>query len=203
MENPKTKIIQTALKLFAENGFDGTGIRKIAEEAEVNSAMISYYFGSKKGLLVAVITHYLDALLSFEKHIDSSLNPDEKIKTAVEFLVFNIIEHYQVGMLIVREKNILRGSGIIKLLSERDDKFYGFLLKNFSELNPEVDKLDVGMLYLTLKAVLMHIGHNLPLLSEMLGVDELNLEIPEIRNKAKEVIAHRMKIQIDRLIKGV
>ena len=47
-------IINTAEKLFALNGFDGTSVRDIAHEAGVNLAMISYYFGSKEKLMEAV-----------------------------------------------------------------------------------------------------------------------------------------------------
>ena len=43
-------LIAAGLKLFGENGFDGTSTRAIANEAKVNSAMIAYYFGSKEGL---------------------------------------------------------------------------------------------------------------------------------------------------------
>ena len=43
--------MESAEKLFAEKGFDGTSVRDISEEAGVNLAMISYYFGSKEKLL--------------------------------------------------------------------------------------------------------------------------------------------------------
>lgn len=42
------EILLVAEKLFSEHGFDGTSIRDIAKEANINIAMISYYFGSKK-----------------------------------------------------------------------------------------------------------------------------------------------------------
>jgi len=43
--------MESAEKLFAEKGFDGTSVRDISEEAGVNLAMISYYFGSKEKLM--------------------------------------------------------------------------------------------------------------------------------------------------------
>jgi AcrR family transcriptional regulator len=43
----KTHIIETAIELFAEKGFEGTSIRDLATKADVNVAMINYYFGSK------------------------------------------------------------------------------------------------------------------------------------------------------------
>src|SRR5580700_9322367 len=47
-------IISTAEKLFSVNGFDGTSVRDIANEAGINVAMISYYFGSKEKPMEAV-----------------------------------------------------------------------------------------------------------------------------------------------------
>jgi len=51
------QIIEAAEKLFSENGFDGTSVRDIAEEAGVNLAMISYYFGSKEKLMESIFKH--------------------------------------------------------------------------------------------------------------------------------------------------
>lgn len=51
------KILEIAEKLFAETGFDGTSIRQISKEADINIAMISYYFGSKEKLLEALLLY--------------------------------------------------------------------------------------------------------------------------------------------------
>ena len=48
------RIFLAAEKLFAERGFDGVSVRDIVELAEVNLAAISYHFGSKSELLLAV-----------------------------------------------------------------------------------------------------------------------------------------------------
>ena len=36
------------MNLFGQKGFDGTSVREIAAGADVNLAMINYYFGSKE-----------------------------------------------------------------------------------------------------------------------------------------------------------
>jgi AcrR family transcriptional regulator len=46
----RARLLSAALRLFAENGFAKTSIRQIAEAAGANTALISYYFGDKKGL---------------------------------------------------------------------------------------------------------------------------------------------------------
>ena len=51
----KTHIIETAIELFAEKGFEGTSIRDLATKADVNVAMIHYYFGSKEKLFECMV----------------------------------------------------------------------------------------------------------------------------------------------------
>ncbi len=54
-QSSRERILQTAVVLFARQGFDGTGLRELAREAGVNLAMINYFFGSKKRLLTEVL----------------------------------------------------------------------------------------------------------------------------------------------------
>ena len=55
MIDKKTHIIDAAVELFAEKGFEGTSIRDIATKANVNLAMINYYFGSKEKLFECMV----------------------------------------------------------------------------------------------------------------------------------------------------
>ena len=48
------RIFLAAERLFAERGFDGVSVRDIVQEAQVNLAAVSYHFGSKSELLLAV-----------------------------------------------------------------------------------------------------------------------------------------------------
>ncbi|MSV35798.1 MAG: TetR/AcrR family transcriptional regulator [Bryobacterales bacterium] len=51
----KTRILDAAEKLFGEKGFDGTSLRDITAEAQVNLAAVNYHFQSKESLMAAVI----------------------------------------------------------------------------------------------------------------------------------------------------
>ena len=56
-EDTRRRILDTALSLFAAEGFDSASTRAIAEQAGVNLPAIQYYFGSKEGLYRAAIAH--------------------------------------------------------------------------------------------------------------------------------------------------
>ncbi|WP_018249495.1 TetR/AcrR family transcriptional regulator [Orenia marismortui] len=53
--NNRSKIIEVALKLFAIRGYDGVGVKEIAECAGVTKPTLYHYFGNKKGLLEIVL----------------------------------------------------------------------------------------------------------------------------------------------------
>lgn len=54
-KDARTKLMETATQLFAQKGFNAVSIRELARTAQVNSALISYYFGSKEGLYQEVL----------------------------------------------------------------------------------------------------------------------------------------------------
>ncbi|WP_419781474.1 TetR family transcriptional regulator [Maridesulfovibrio sp.] len=60
----REKILQAGAKLFAERSFNTVGIRDIAREADVNSAMISYYFGGKAGLLREIFSAFSERMVA-------------------------------------------------------------------------------------------------------------------------------------------
>jgi len=85
------QILQVAEKLFAEKGFDGTSIRDIAKEANINIAMVSYYFGSKEQLLESIILHRASGLkLILDNLMLEDLDPLQKIHNLIELYIEKI-----------------------------------------------------------------------------------------------------------------
>jgi len=50
----KERILDVALELFVDQGFDGTSVRQIAERVGTTKAALYYYFASKDELLMAL-----------------------------------------------------------------------------------------------------------------------------------------------------
>lgn len=86
--NKQIHILQVAEKLFAEHGFDGTSIRMISKEAEINIAMVSYYFGSKESLLEKLIIYRTsDLTLKLENVLKTDASPIIKIENYVNLYI--------------------------------------------------------------------------------------------------------------------
>lgn len=58
----KQRIERAALQLFAAKGFEGTGIREIADRAGLSTAALYHYMGSKDELLVAFMVESMTEL---------------------------------------------------------------------------------------------------------------------------------------------
>lgn len=67
--NGKDRILDEAMRLFAERGFDSVTVRDIASEAEVSVGLINHHFGSKEGLREAVDRKFIE---QFEEVLDNS-----------------------------------------------------------------------------------------------------------------------------------
>lgn len=85
----KIKILHAAKKLFAENGFDGTSVRQICEEAGANVALVSYHFGGKENVFAALFENFF---------------PNDKIRTLKD----DGIDPVEGVRLIIREVTLYR-----------------------------------------------------------------------------------------------
>jgi AcrR family transcriptional regulator len=112
-------ILLIAEELFAGKGFDGTSVRDIAHLADVNLAMISYYFGSKENLLKELIEYrfsYIVTLLE-EKSNDQLQSPWEKIEWIIDFYVERIVNNRRFHSIMSQEYNTARSAEIKELIT--------------------------------------------------------------------------------------
>jgi AcrR family transcriptional regulator len=88
------RIMEAAEELFAEKGFDGTSVRDIAEEAGVNLAMISYYFGSKDKLMESLFKYRGESIkLQLENMIENKeLSSLQKVYALIDNYIDRIMK---------------------------------------------------------------------------------------------------------------
>lgn len=58
-ELTRTTLIESAIRLFAERGYDAVSTRDIADLAAANIGSIAYHFGGKPGLRLACVEHVM------------------------------------------------------------------------------------------------------------------------------------------------
>lgn len=100
------KILEAAINVFQKKGMAGTRMQEIADEAQINKAMLHYYFRSKQLLFEAV---FMQAFRKLAPHINEIFNSDatvfEKVKSFVNEYISFVMENPYVPSFLIQEIN--------------------------------------------------------------------------------------------------
>ncbi|MCQ2106918.1 MAG: TetR/AcrR family transcriptional regulator [Fibrobacter sp.] len=77
----KEVLLQQALILFRKEGYDATGVQKVADAAGVGKPTLYHYFGNKRGLLNALLTAHLE---NFWKDFETAATYNHDIVKTLE-----------------------------------------------------------------------------------------------------------------------
>ncbi len=149
------QILETAENLFAERGFDGTSVRDIADEAGVNVAMISYYFGSKEKMLealfelrVANIAIRVESLIKDEKY-----TPFEKVDQLIDEHIERVMQKQNFHKILISAQVTNKNPGILKAtnaLKIRNAEVISELIKDGQKKGMFKKKVDVVLMLNTM-----------------------------------------------------
>lgn len=96
---PRKRILEAAISLFAQKGFDGVGVREIAKAADVNIAMISYYYRSKVGILREIInTFHIRYYRVIKDVVEQSQTPEESVRLIVRNIIRFVKKNKEMTM---------------------------------------------------------------------------------------------------------
>ncbi len=155
LNEKQIQIIETAERLFAERGFDGTSVRDIADEAGVNVAMISYYFGSKEKMMEALFELRVGSVkIRVESLIkDESLSPLEKVNMLIDEHIDRVMQkqcfHKIMMGVVATNKNpaILKAANSVKI---RNAEVVTELIKDGQKKGVFKKKIDVILMMNTM-----------------------------------------------------
>lgn len=110
----RDRILEAALELFADNGFDRTSMRQIAERVGINKASLYYHFTGKEEIFAALahrvygIGHYLglDQLLPEDGRLDMPA-----LAAGLEQLLDQVLANRRVVTMLERNRATWRAVG--------------------------------------------------------------------------------------------
>ncbi|NAW52191.1 TetR family transcriptional regulator [Elizabethkingia argentiflava] len=124
-------ILEVAESLIAEKGFKGTSVREICAQANINVAMISYYFGSKDKMMFHLYQYRVQkAKENFSNFAQTiiSANPAMQMKEILNFIIGQIIKfNYFHGFVTNECYTQTANKGFLH-------DFYAFCVNKFEEV---------------------------------------------------------------------
>jgi AcrR family transcriptional regulator len=91
-ERTRTEITEAAYHLFIKNGYHGTSMRQIAQEAGIALGGIYNHFNSKEDIFISVLMHhhpYYDVLPAMRAARGDTI--EEFVRDAAEWWVMKIV----------------------------------------------------------------------------------------------------------------
>ena len=181
IKDKKKQILLAAEKLFAVKGYEAATVRDIADEAGVNLAMISYYFGSKEKMMESL---FQDRMISTKLRVeqllsDDSINPFEKVEIMLEEYIKKVLGNPSFYKILLCEQVMKKSPEVIQLLRSLKLGYAAM----FAELVKEGQKkkvfkknIDVVLALSTMTGTVTHLMIGKEYYTEFNNIDPTNEE---------------------------
>lgn len=189
VKGARSRIFEAAVKEFAVNGLAGARTDAIAKTADVNIALLFYYYKSKEELYAAVLEEMFstwhDILLA---PLKARGTPEQRILKYVETYFDHVAASVWRPRLVQQElMRSKHGPAIRKLLKKYAKPVHECVIKVLQEGIAGASfraNLDVENFYYSITAIVAQYFNNSSAIMEIAGYDPLSPERVQARRKA-------------------
>jgi TetR/AcrR family transcriptional regulator, cholesterol catabolism regulator len=143
-EEKRTKIRETAARLFAEKGFENTTTRDIAGAAGINNAALYYYFDSKEQLLYQILEEVIRTGLERMTEIEQSPRPQkEKLAQTLRIHTTAAVDFDKMKMLVHDQRSLSPGHQ--EELNQKQSEYVSRLIAILQQLKDQGEMLDLDL----------------------------------------------------------
>lgn len=150
----KEHIMHVAMELFAEKGFEGTSIRDLAQKADVNIAMVNYYFGSKEKLFEQLLADKVQFMRAKIEAVESneSLTEIEKLDHIIDGYVTRFLAQPDFHRVFLQELLVTQRANLhqhVLSLFEKNTRDVvsiiekGIQKKQFKKVDPQLTFISI------------------------------------------------------------
>jgi AcrR family transcriptional regulator len=161
-QNNKRAILESAISLFNENGYDNTSIEQIAQKAGVGKGTIYSYFNNKKSIIKGFCEYELETIhnqLISQTNQNATVLEQMLIIYMTEF--HHVIKNPEFGRLYMREV-LFPTESDVENTTELDEKYFDVLFpilkrgQERGELRKDLELLHIIGHFYSLFILLIH-----------------------------------------------
>ncbi len=154
-EATRQKLLDVAMRLFAELGYGSTSIRKIASESGVSAGLLYHYYPNKEALLSAVFFGSMRLIADGMVDVDTKQNPTDRIV----FVLKGLFETLTADRLHWAYFNSLRVQPAVEVVlgdavRQWTEALRSLFMTCFAEMGRENPLLEAYILYSLLEGVI-------------------------------------------------
>ena len=197
-ENTETEILNAAKEVFQQKGMAGTRMQEIADKANINKALLHYYYRNKQLLFEAV---FQSAFKLLAPQLHKILNDDsdlfEKIKNFTENYVSFVIKHPYLPNFVIQE--LSKNPEFVQKL--RADKNFPAIKKFKTQVNQAaiqgiIKPIEAEQLFINIMSLNIFPFIGQPLLMVLVNADKesYNKILKKRKTEVAEFIINSIKI---------
>ena len=120
----RSELLGTAAEVFAEQGYNATTVRKIADHAGMLAGSLYYHFDSKESMLEEILRTFLDELWDgYDAVLGAGLGPRETLEALVTESFREIDRHRAAVAIYQKESKQLVAQERFAFLAESQRRF--------------------------------------------------------------------------------
>ncbi|MEE9169095.1 MAG: TetR/AcrR family transcriptional regulator [bacterium] len=154
-EKSKRQIMETALELFAKNGFHKTSIAMIAQKAGISTGLMYNYYGSKTALLEAILLAGFAEIEGMFVESEAEASPYQKMESMIEAYFASITEKAELWKLFL---TLLLQPDVMETIHGSFMEFFGGMMRLIEEHFQQTGAADPVVEAKILGAILDGIG---------------------------------------------
>jgi len=198
MEKIKKKeaILDAAKILFIKKGYQSTSVRDIAKKADVNLALVNYYFSSKEDLFDLIFDNIVLQILNGMKfEISAENSACENIEHAVNTYTEALIKNPELTSFIFQE--IIKHSELLNSRIATLQHTNNFIKVFINSLNRDIEKGIIRkidnpeIIILNIVSLCVFPFISKPLVKKVMNIDD-KIFVKEMRDR-KKIISDMLK----------
>jgi AcrR family transcriptional regulator len=192
-------LLTAGTRLFAERGYEGTPLSAIADRAGVNKAMISYYFGGKRKLYLAIVAATFGDIVGRAEALPALRRPAPELLRQLIALIAETATQRNPHFPAMMLREVLAGGRHLA------DETLGYPLRVADVVRRIVERgmrdgtfrpVDPLLTHLSLIGGLLFFFATAPLRQRLIAAGRLRVKAPE----AAEYVKHMQDLLVDGLV---
>ncbi len=198
-QNTEERILSIAREQFVQNGFSGTRMQEIADAADINKAMLHYYFRSKEKLYQKVVAQTVSQVVpAFAKAMEFKGSFWEKVETIISAYITVLLEHPDIPFFIMSELTQKRNIIVeeIKKQSSFIPSLQGFMGQAMMEMQMgKIREINPIQLMLNIMSMTVFPFIAKPIFSKVMSVSEDHFT--QLMKERKQVVLDFIRFSLE------
>lgn len=146
----KELILRSAAKVFSEKGFSSATVRDIADEADMLSGSLYYYFDSKEAMVEEVLVEYLDQMIrAYDIAVTDAKDPADAVEQLVAQALRGLVDNREHVTILQNDWHYVRAMKGIADRQHRVEKVWLDTIQKGIDAGVIRSDIDARMMYRT------------------------------------------------------